>query len=293
MRVVNTTRSDIESAERRVIEALRVWDVPGVAVCRPVGSGGSGEASLLMILPQVAVVLDVIGMKRAGDRLRCPVQGNWSVFGTDGDGGVYSQRVENPIARLRRAMNELKDTAESATGARLFVNGRVIVVPWEGYRITLDKGVDPMGDGLDVVLFDPDLSELRSWADTHAHNDVVWTDQRVTAVRRALGLAENSRDEGEGERVPDPGPIITRSPTLPATNPPWWRRMKARHRPSGRQPVRAVVAASILLGSMAVAGLVLTPDHVTPPGSGVTMTEKAVPSSMAANPTEPPAFATN
>lgn len=195
VRVVNAARDGIADTERQVIAALRAWDVPGIAISGakvPVSAGGSAEADLLVILPNLAVVLEVKGLvKRLGGRLYCPVQGDWSLPGIPGD-PVHTQAEGNPLDQLAKVLFGFKNFAEAATEANLYVEGLVVVVSWPGRPIILDKGQIPMPTGQDVTVFSAD--QLRTWADRRAHREVAWTAARVSKVLEALGFGHTNRD---------------------------------------------------------------------------------------------------
>ncbi|MGW5230402.1 hypothetical protein ACWEP5_36410 [Nocardia niigatensis] len=195
VRVVNAARDGIADTERQVIAALRAWDVPGIAVSGakvPVSGGGSAEADLVVILPNLAVVWEVKGLvKRLGGRLFCPVQGDWSLPGIPGD-PVHTQAGGNPREQLEKVMFGFKNFAKDVTEANLYVEGLVVVVPWPERPITLDKGRIPMPTGQDVTVFSAD--QLRAWADRRAHRDVAWTAARVSKVLEALGFGYANRN---------------------------------------------------------------------------------------------------
>ncbi|MFE3229841.1 hypothetical protein [Nocardia sp. NPDC059228] len=194
VRVVNAARDGIQDTERQVIAALQAWNVPGIAVSGakvPVSGGGSAESDLLVILPHLAVAVEVKGLvKRLGGRLYCPVQGDWSLPGIVGD-PVHTQAGGNPREQVERVMYGFKNFAEGITEAKrgLFVDALVLVVPWPGRPITLDKGQIPMPPGQDVMVFDAGLGQLRGWADrSAARRDVAWSVARVSKVLEALGF---------------------------------------------------------------------------------------------------------
>ncbi|WP_282781901.1 nuclease-related domain-containing protein [Nocardia sp. CC201C] len=196
MRVVNAARPH-PATEAQVLAALRAWDVPGIAISGalvPVTGTASAEADVVVILPHLAVVCEVKGIReRVGGVLSCPVQGDWSMPGIVGD-PVHAQAGGNPLEQLTRTMFGFKNFAESVTGASLFTNGLVLVVPWEGTTLTLDKGPIPMPTGRDVLVADRDGARLRAWCTRRVgRREVVWTADRVAAVLAGLGFTDTAR----------------------------------------------------------------------------------------------------
>lgn len=201
VRVLGAAREDVPGTEARVLAALSGWDIPAVAVSGvhvPIdrnGSAASAETDVLLILPCGAITLEVKGLRaRVGGQLSCPVQGDWSIPGIAGD-PVHSQSGGNPLAQVGRVMFGFKRFAESTTGAKVFVDGVVMVVPWDGLPLTLAKGPVPMPTGRDVLIADPTAAALRTWYERRARRrEPSWTAERVAAVLDALGYTSTNRD---------------------------------------------------------------------------------------------------
>ncbi|WP_460726916.1 nuclease-related domain-containing protein [Nocardia heshunensis] len=190
VRVVNAARSGIEPTELQVISALRRVDGAGIAVsgARVTVSGNpSAEVDLLVILPNLALVLEVKGIReRAGGTLYCPVQGDWSLPGVVGD-PVHSQQSGNPREQVERVMYGFKNLADDVTGIRLFVDGLVLVVGWPGLPLNRRQGPHRHAAG-------PRRAGLRPHPRTAARVDRTPRAPRRRLERRpCLGRAERVR----------------------------------------------------------------------------------------------------
>ncbi|MGW4125581.1 hypothetical protein [Nocardia sp. NPDC004711] len=201
VRILGANRADLPGTEAQILAALSGWDMPAVAVSGvyvPFSSRGqltSAETDILLILPCGAITIEGKGLvRRLGGMLSCPVQGDWSLPGIDGD-PVHSQAGGNPIAQVGRVMFGFKKFAETHTGAKVFVDGVVMVVPWEGLPLTLDKGQVPMPTGRDVLVLDQAAASLHAWYTRRAaRREAVWTAERVATVLAALGYTSTNRD---------------------------------------------------------------------------------------------------
>ncbi|WP_157556887.1 NERD domain-containing protein [Nocardia acidivorans] len=218
MRVVNSARSDIHETERQVIAAIQRWDTPGLAVSGAkvtVVGGRSAEIDLLILLPNLALTVEVKGLReRVGGILYCPVDGDWSMKGIAGD-PVHSQARGNPRVQAERVMWGFKNLAKELTDTNIFVDALVLVIPWPGLPLTLDKGHIAMPTGQDVMLFDPALDNLTSWVDRRAHREVMWTAAQVGTVLAALGVTETSRNPDQRVTAAE----LTAAFPTPATTP--------------------------------------------------------------------------
>lgn len=211
VRILGADRTDLPATEAYVLAALRGWDVPAVAVsgvhitvAAGRGRASSAETDILLILPCGAITLEVKGLtRRVGGMLSCPVQGDWVLPGIDGD-PVHSPAGGNPLDQVKRVLYGFKKFAETVTGTRVFVDGVVLVVPWEGTTVTLDKGSIPMPTGRDVLVCDPGAAGLRAWYLRRARRrDTVWTAERVAGVLAALGYTSTNRDPDTRVSVAD------------------------------------------------------------------------------------------
>ncbi|MFE4460219.1 hypothetical protein ACFROC_22930 [Nocardia tengchongensis] len=208
VRVLGANRDNLEDTEAQVLAALRGWNIPAVAVSGakvPVTRTdpitrekvtSSADADILLILPHGAIAIEVKGLvRRLGGVLYCPLQGDWSLPGIPGD-PVHSQQGGNPCQQAERVMYGFKNFAKTATNTKVFVDAVVMVVPWEGLPLTLDKGPIPMPPGQDVLIADPTAAELFAWYSRRARRrkDIIWTAERVATVLDALGYTSTNRD---------------------------------------------------------------------------------------------------
>ncbi|MFE3192624.1 hypothetical protein ACFXHA_26695 [Nocardia sp. NPDC059240] len=293
--MINTNRTGIEDAEKQVIKALRAWRAPAIAVLRdPLQGDTTSAPHLLVVLPYAVVVLDVYRVpKRVGGVFRCPAHGDWSLSYQE-DGARINHEFGNRLPAVLGLTGALRDAAESAGGSAALVTGRVVVVPWN-FPVTLEKVGLPTAEGLDVLLSDPGLSELRRWADEHAQDRPTWTAEQALALLGGFGFGPDhpAKDRrvtlqelirlgfSPPPPVSPPPPISPPPPVLPPSvlPPPETLVQKAKRwvsavmtKPQGRQQwLLAGVVAAVWLGIMAVVGPALTPDHGTGTGS-VTIT---------------------
>ncbi|GAB2509535.1 hypothetical protein [Nocardia heshunensis] len=268
MRVVNANRTGIEDAEKRVIEALRAWRVPGIAVSGiqiPEAAAPPSQAHLLVVLPYSAVlIVAYLVPRRAGGAFRCPAQGDWSLSNQE-DGGRYVIEFENPLPAIRTVLDGLSDATQRTTGTTAPVNGRVIVVPWPKFPVFLEKVGFSTAGQLDVLLFDSGLSELRGWADSHEQDERVWTVEKVASLLGGYGFTADSRDPNR-RVTPQELRRVGFDPETQIIDPP---------RKRNRQLRLAAVVAAVWLGVAGVVGLALTPDRST--GTGPVTVTTSVP----------------
>lgn len=225
MRVVNANRAGIEDAENQVIDALRAWRVPGIAVSGvrvPRAGGKATERQLLLVLPYAVVVTAAyLVPQRLGGVFRCPAHGKWSLSYEE-DGAPIHKEFDNQLPALLELMGGLQGAAEGVRAPAPLVTGRVIVVPWN-FPVTLEKVGLPTAEGLDVLLFDPRLSELRTWADGHAQDQPVWTAEDTLALLARFGVTADSRDEDSRvtlQELVDIGFPRSLTPRIPSTKDP-------------------------------------------------------------------------
>ncbi|WP_169813545.1 nuclease-related domain-containing protein [Nocardia vaccinii] len=195
MLIINDNRA-MSGAEKAVLKRLRGIQAPGIAVSgchvpgRPVGGSArhvGQEVDVVLFTPAALVCIEVKGIVKYGVSgvLSCGVNGRWALPGIEGDPIHVRGNDSNPLEQLAGGMYGLKEIAETATGAEVFVPGLVVISPNKG-TITLDKGTIPMPTGRDVIL----ESELAGWLAGQSRRAQTWTAPGVFAVLDALGLAD-------------------------------------------------------------------------------------------------------
>lgn len=214
MLVVNGDRSSIPGSEKKVIDWLRSWSMPGVAVSGciiPSRNGGreGGEADLVIITPDNCAAIEVKGLKRRvrGAVMSCPANDQWTVSGETKPLMHVRPGDTNPLDQVSARMFDLKALVPDE-----FVAGAVLVIPLPGSSVRLSVGTMPTGR--DVLLGD-EAAELRRWLDRSTSRSAgTWTADKAAKLLQLLGVTSVGETDLVDEGFPTKPTAVTASADL-------------------------------------------------------------------------------